>query len=73
MAVKDRSNTSRTTVAHFVESITHHSVSARTIRRHYSVCLQNIYLAFYRRLRTTNVSAANSAIRKKEDVGGRME
>ncbi|GFX36523.1 transposable element Tcb1 transposase [Trichonephila clavipes] len=32
MAVTDRSVTSRT-IAHHIESVTHHSVSARTIRR----------------------------------------
>ncbi|GFT95048.1 transposable element Tcb1 transposase [Trichonephila clavipes] len=44
MAVTDCSITSRT-VAQHIESVTHHSVSARTIRRLYSrgVCRQDVH------------------------------
>ncbi|GFX34315.1 transposable element Tcb1 transposase [Trichonephila clavipes] len=48
MAVTYRSVTSRT-VAQHIESVTHHSVSARTIRRllHKVVCSQNVYCLVY--------------------------
>ncbi|GFW27344.1 HTH_Tnp_Tc3_2 domain-containing protein [Trichonephila clavipes] len=48
MAVMDRSATSPT-VAQHVESVTHHSVSARTSRRLYSrvVCPQDVHYLVY--------------------------
>ncbi|GFV74227.1 transposable element Tcb1 transposase [Trichonephila clavipes] len=63
MAVTDRSVTSRT-IAQHIESVTYHSVSARTIRRR----LQQSDLPARRPLlglpltRTTDVSAANGAM-----------
>ncbi|GFX01225.1 HTH_38 domain-containing protein [Trichonephila clavipes] len=65
MAVTDRSVTSRT-VAQHIESVTHHSVYARTIRRH----LTQSGLSARRPLlclpltKTTDVSAANGAMKE---------
>ncbi|GFY27203.1 HTH_38 domain-containing protein [Trichonephila clavipes] len=62
MAVTDRSVTSRT-VAQHIESVTHHSVSARAI---YSrvVCPQDVHFLVYLWRRTTDVSAANGAMKE---------
>ncbi|GFY24850.1 uncharacterized protein TNCV_2690411 [Trichonephila clavipes] len=72
MAVKDHSVTSRTIPQH-IESVTHHSVSARTIRR----CLQQMWS-----VRKTFIACSTlegepqtsppPMVRLKKDVGLRM-
>ncbi|GFU87908.1 hypothetical protein TNCV_4763201 [Trichonephila clavipes] len=75
MSVTDRSVTSRT-VAQHIESVMHHSVFARIIRRSLQqsgLSGRDVHcLVYYLGARTTDVSAANGAMIKK-DVGGRME
>ncbi|GFU77902.1 HTH_38 domain-containing protein [Trichonephila clavipes] len=63
MTVTDRSVTSRK-IAQHIESLTYHSLSARTIRRCYSkvVCPQVVHCLVHPLRRTTDVSAANSAM-----------
>ncbi|GFU59233.1 HTH_38 domain-containing protein [Trichonephila clavipes] len=66
MEVTDRSVTSRT-VAQHIESVTHHSVSARTIRRRLQQSGQfarRPLLGLPLTLRTTDVSAANGAMKE---------
>ncbi|GFV81122.1 HTH_38 domain-containing protein [Trichonephila clavipes] len=65
MAVMDRSVTSRT-VAQHIESVTHHSVSARTIQRRLQqsgLSARRPFLVYPSR-RTTDVSATNGATKE---------
>ncbi|GFV73775.1 transposable element Tcb1 transposase [Trichonephila clavipes] len=63
MALTDRSVISRA-IAQHIESVTHHSVSTRIIRRLKSrvVCLQEVHCLVYPSRRTTDVFAANVRI-----------
>ncbi|GFU98405.1 transposable element Tcb1 transposase [Trichonephila clavipes] len=65
MPVTDHSVTSRV-VAQHIESVTHHSVYARSIRRRLQQSGQsaNVHCLVYPRQRTTDVSSANSAMKK---------
>ncbi|GFV57740.1 HTH_Tnp_Tc3_2 domain-containing protein [Trichonephila clavipes] len=73
MAVTDRSVTSRT-VAQNIESATHHSVSARNIRRRLqqSWSVRKTSIA-WSTLDAKPQTSPTPMVRGKKDVGGRME